>query len=94
VSTEDRSKKEIIAHLRLSQTQLVLETQRAEKAEAELAEARKDTERLDWCIIHGAAPLKASDGTWDTFASDESPTGHGENARAAIDAVRDREEPK
>jgi hypothetical protein len=76
----------------VAEAEISSEKQAREAAERELQGARRDTERLDWCTSHGAAPTKCSDGTWDVLLGDEYAnyfvSGHGETPRAALDAAR------
>ena len=66
-----------------------------ERLERELAEAKKDTERLDWILDHRASV--GDDGSevagppWSCwFPSDDGPQCFcGETAREAIDAARE-----
>ena len=62
---------------------------------AELAEARKDTERLDWWIEHPELCLVCGgNNTWAAFRWSDRQTDWCESKRAAIDATYKREEPK
>ena len=64
---------------------------------AKLAEAKNDTERLNWCIKHGAIPdcYFLGHGKWSVRLGDEYGDLYvavqGETPRAAIDAARGQE---